>query len=556
MAMYIASVTIGDYRYYLYADGHASARVTDMTKESYGALQEIVTYEGESYTLTDLYDKGSAYEGCFSGCTSLTTAPSIPSSVTNMGFCFDGCSSLTSAPTIPSSVTDMSGCFRGCTSLTTAPSIPSSVTNMYACFRYCTSLTAAPSIPSGVVSLSQTFMNCTSLVEAPEIPDGVSVMGECFRGCTSLTTAPSIPSSVTSMPRCFNNCYALTGDIGVSGAPARYDYCFYGTSLPITLLVADKNSLQTWQQVAATGNNENVRAIIDPSVIPAPTATITAVRVASAGSTTPDETGQYAYITVRTTASTEQAPDNVAQAPTITLDGTAYTPADPSGTATFTCHVALGDEAKHVIGATPRDLYKTGTEVTVTLASTYSPMEFYQGGNGAALGKHATKQGVLDIGWDVETDGAITADGAVSGASVGATGDVTAGGKVTATGEVKGSDCKSANYSLEDVGDSISQVVTRSATRHPTNTRGGSISYARCGGQVMVKFSLDVTATANNSVIATGLPRPSEDWFVVACAGGNQVMPMYVSQSTGELRLNSAHDARWWVGSVTYPAAS
>jgi hypothetical protein len=72
----------------------------------------------------------------------------------------------------------------------------------------------------------------------------------------------------------------------------------------------------------------------------------------------------------------------------------------------------------------------------------------------------------------------------------------------------------------------------------------------------MVKFSLDVTATANNSVIATGLPRPTEDWFIVACAGSDKVVPMYVSQSAGELRLNAAHDARWWVGSVTYPAAT
>ena len=73
----------------------------------------------------------------------------------------------------------------------------------------------------------------------------------------------------------------------------------------------------------------------------------------------------------------------------------------------------------------------------------------------------------------------------------------------------------------------------------------------------MMSFSLDVTATTNNSVIATGLPKPEgSDWFVVACAGGDKVMPMYISQSTGELRLNSAHDARWWVGSVTYPAAS
>ena len=48
----------------------------------------------------------------FEGCTSLTTAPEIPSSVTAMFQTFEGCTSLTTALAIPSSVTDMWGTFR------------------------------------------------------------------------------------------------------------------------------------------------------------------------------------------------------------------------------------------------------------------------------------------------------------------------------------------------------------------------------------------------------------------------------------------------------------
>ena len=54
----------------------------------------------------------------FSGCTNLTIAPEIPSSVTNMYSTFSGCTNLTTAPKIPSSVTHMVLTFSGCTNLT------------------------------------------------------------------------------------------------------------------------------------------------------------------------------------------------------------------------------------------------------------------------------------------------------------------------------------------------------------------------------------------------------------------------------------------------------
>ena len=106
--------------------------------------------------------------------------------VINMYHTFFNCTSLTTAPVIPNSVTDMYGTFFNCTSLTTAPAIPDSVTSMYETFQGCTSLTTAPVIPNSVTNMTSTFANCTSLTTAPAIPDSVINMEDTFYGCHSL----------------------------------------------------------------------------------------------------------------------------------------------------------------------------------------------------------------------------------------------------------------------------------------------------------------------------------------------------------------------------------
>jgi hypothetical protein len=490
MANEIAEVVIGDYRYKLFDDGTARALTVDKTKSSYGELRTSITYEGATYAMTD-----------------------------------------------------MNSCFWGCENLESSPAIPQDVTTMAAC-----------------------FYRCFSLVDAPALPDGVTNLFQCFAGCRSLTTVQSVPSGVTRVEQCFTGCVSLTGNIFAGTPPTSYAKCFAGTELPITIYVRSQENQRGWQQVAATGTNGNVSAIY-PENNPAPTATLNVTRVGSDGSTVPNESGEWAYVQVETTVSTDQAPDNVARAPIITKDGSSVVPSThASGTASYVDWVSLGDDKTHRIGATPRDLYKSGGEVIVTLAGTYSPMEFYtkpildehdevigyEGGVGASFGKHATREGVLDVAWDIESEGDVSADGALScadGSPYCKSGtDVKVGGTTVGSAD---------NLSYVASEDTLRVPTTHAATRHPTNTRAGSIYYTRCGRLVMVSFSLDVTATTNNAVIATGLPKPQgSDWFVVAGAGSNQVVPMYVSQSTGELRLNAAHDARWWVGTTVYVSAS
>ena len=135
------------------------------------------------------------YQSMFSGCTSLTTAPSLPAT-TLASSCYDsmfyGCTSLTVAPSLPAT-TLADFCytymFYGCTSLTTAPSLPATTLANY-CYRYM-------------------FQNCTSLTTAPLLP-ATTLSNFCyssmFYGCSNLTTAPSLPAT-TLASSCYNSMF-------------------------------------------------------------------------------------------------------------------------------------------------------------------------------------------------------------------------------------------------------------------------------------------------------------------------------------------------------------
>ena len=222
----MSSINIGDYKYENIYANDAQVTAIDKTKSSYDAILSNVTIDGVEYSVTSIHR-------CFLGCTSLTTAPEIPSSVTNMRNCFQNCTSLTTAPEIPSGVTDMRHCFLGCTSLATAPEIPSSVTDM----SYC-------------------FYGCTSLITASEIPSGVTNMSYCFQGCSALTTAPEIPSGITDMERCFQGCSDLTNIIITHNNPTSIDYIFALTSNPIYIVPkGDQDVIDAWTNIADEYSN-------------------------------------------------------------------------------------------------------------------------------------------------------------------------------------------------------------------------------------------------------------------------------------------------------------
>lgn len=200
-----------------------SVAVKDTTKTSYGEILSEIAGK----PITNMYYT-------FYGCTSLTTAPAIPSSVTNMSNTFNRCVSLATAPIIPDGVTNMYWTFFNCESLITAPVIPNSVTNMDGTFVGCSSLksyvgsTSADgdfsnyTLPSSLTNISGIFSNCTSLIMAPNIPDGITDMSSAFNRCTSLTTAPTIPSSVTNMDSTFECCSSLKTYVGSTGSDGDF----------------------------------------------------------------------------------------------------------------------------------------------------------------------------------------------------------------------------------------------------------------------------------------------------------------------------------------------
>ena len=136
-------------------------------------------------------------------------------SVGAYGMCrlFLNCKSLTKAPLLLNALDDhcYSQMFSGCTSLTQAPSLPATALASY-CYFYmfsgCTSLTQAPSLPATNLAndcYSFMFSGCTSLTQAPSLP-ATNLASYCynymFSGCTSLTKTPSLPATTLK-----NDCY-------------------------------------------------------------------------------------------------------------------------------------------------------------------------------------------------------------------------------------------------------------------------------------------------------------------------------------------------------------
>lgn len=161
------------------------------------------------------------YNGMFNGCTSLITAPSLPATTLAQScydYMFKGCTSLVNAPELPTT-TLVYGCYEGmfqnCTNLTTAPELPATTLAAFCyqgMFRGCISLTTAPVLPATTLANScynGMFDGCTNLTTVPELPS-TTLANYCysimFRGCTSLTTAPGLPAT-TLVSGCYNNIF-------------------------------------------------------------------------------------------------------------------------------------------------------------------------------------------------------------------------------------------------------------------------------------------------------------------------------------------------------------
>lgn len=158
------------------------------------------------------------YEGMFENCTSLTTPPSLPAT-TLSAYCyrnlFSGCTNLTSAPSLPATILKEScywGMFKG-TSIRIAPRLQST-TLARSCymsmFENCANLTSAPSLPATTLVYNSSndtgcyekmFYRCTSLTTAPSLPATTLVQksySQMFQGCSNLKTIRSYATDISA----------------------------------------------------------------------------------------------------------------------------------------------------------------------------------------------------------------------------------------------------------------------------------------------------------------------------------------------------------------------
>ena len=211
-----------------------------------------------------------AFYGLFDGCTSLTTAPTLPAMTLAYGCyegMFSGCTSLTTAPTLPAT-TLASKCywfmFHGCTSLTTVPTLPAPTLTEYCyynMFSGCTALTTVPVLPATTLAkgcYEDMFSGCTSLTTAPTLPAmtlAVNCYEDMFRGCTALTTVPVLPAT-TLAERCdgdmFGGCTSLT-TAPTLPATTLADVCYWFMFNGCTSLSRVSVAFSSWAGDATQG---------------------------------------------------------------------------------------------------------------------------------------------------------------------------------------------------------------------------------------------------------------------------------------------------------------
>ena len=237
----------------------------------YGNIMSLIS--GDSFennkTLTDSY----TFKRLFYGYTNLLSADNLILSVTTLASgcyngMFRGCTSLTTAPTLPATTLASNcyaGMFNGCTSLTTEPVLPAT-TLASSCYSYmfnsCTGLTTAPELPATTLASNcydSMFSGCTNLTTAPELPAETLVKScyySMFEGCTKLVTAPTLPAT-TLADYCyeymFNGCTKINYIKAMFTTTPGIDYTSDWVRGVASSGIFVKNSAATWNVTGIDG---------------------------------------------------------------------------------------------------------------------------------------------------------------------------------------------------------------------------------------------------------------------------------------------------------------
>jgi hypothetical protein len=194
----------------------------------------IITLENigdKVYIRGVLIDNNSNVSG-ETGCTQFKMTGKISAS--------GNCNSIWNKNDIKSQLKEYCGwkMFYNCTSLTSAPDLPSEElsTGCYlAMFSGCTSLSIAPKFlatKTAVRCCQSMFYGCTSLLSAPELPNSLSTGSyrAMFKGCTSLTIAPTLPITTYMVSECYQSMFEGCSNLkyikclALDTLPANGDY--------------------------------------------------------------------------------------------------------------------------------------------------------------------------------------------------------------------------------------------------------------------------------------------------------------------------------------------
>lgn len=171
--------------------------------------------------------------GTFENCINLISAPQLPEGLEIMDSIFEGCSALTTAANIPSTVIRARYAYRNCTNLLMAPINNSNIlTTLIHCFDGCTNMTTAENfVIKGDEGLdaSYIFQNCVALQVGPQsITAGSLSYG--FYNCESLENSNNTLEIIkaTNLAYTFYNCKSLTETpslLNVIASSLSYTFC-------------------------------------------------------------------------------------------------------------------------------------------------------------------------------------------------------------------------------------------------------------------------------------------------------------------------------------------
>ena len=157
------TITLADSTFLLFRSGEHKNRKFSKDTENYYhfEISGPISAQGNIMSLLNMDFSTPltkyAFFALFEGCTSLLSAPELPTTTMEYGCyaqMFSGCTALKYAPELRAEVLAMKcyqHMFRGCSALTSAPELPATTMEQgcyFGMFSECTELTSAPELPA------------------------------------------------------------------------------------------------------------------------------------------------------------------------------------------------------------------------------------------------------------------------------------------------------------------------------------------------------------------------------------------------------------------------